>query len=128
MRDFREHPNHVVLGIGLILIGAWLLLNDRFFTWPPGTQAIQIENSPVWGWSLVLLGFGILIWVYLGAYSIKGNRILLTIAAGVMAFLTGYEFLIWIATGMYESWLSNLILTAFVIVMARGSDTRHDSH
>lgn len=128
LEDCKRHPNHVVLAAGLIMIGTWLLLNDHFFTWPPGQTARAIENNPFWGWLLIILGLAMLAWLYLGATSIAANRFLLTASAGVMGFLTAYEFLIWVATGMYESWISNLIITGFVLVLARGSDTKNDEH
>lgn len=120
----RKHPNHIALGIGMMMIGTWLIMNDNFFTWPPDT--VKFANDDIWGGLFVVIGFSLLIWVFDGAKSIKWGRRLLTASAGLMGFLTAYQFLIWAATGNYHSWISNLIITAFVLIMARRSDTRDD--
>ena len=38
----KKHPNHIVLGIGMMMIGSWLMANDRFFQWPP--YAVDFVN------------------------------------------------------------------------------------
>ena len=120
----KRHPNHIALGIGMMMIGAWLMANDRFFQWPP--YAVTFVNDDVWGGLFIVIGLALILWVLDGGESVKWNRRLLTMAAGAMAFLTAYQFMIWAATGMYHSWISNLIITAFVLTMARRSDTRDD--
>lgn len=120
----KKHPNHIALGIGMMMIGAWLMANDRFFQWPP--YAVTFVNDDVWGGLFITIGLALILWVLDGGESVKWNRRLLTMAAGAMAFLTAYQFMIWAATGMYHSWISNLIITAFVLTMARRSDTRDD--
>lgn len=120
----QKHPNHIALGIGMMMIGAWLMANDRFFQWPP--YAMDFANDDVWGGLFIVIGLALILWVLDGGESVKWNRRLLAIAAGAMAFLTAYQFIIWVATGNYYSWISNLIITAFVLIMARRSDTRHD--
>ncbi|MFA6719431.1 MAG: hypothetical protein WCS15_10155 [Prevotella sp.] len=120
----KKHPNHIALGIGMMMIGAWLMANDRFFQWPP--YAITFVNDDVWGGLFITIGLVLILWVLDGGESVKWNRRLLAIAAGAMAFLTAYQFIIWAATGMYHSWISNLIITAFVLILARRSDTRDD--
>lgn len=121
----KKYYNHIVLGIGMMMIGAWLIMNDHFFMWPP--DSVDFANDDIWGAIFVLIGLGLIIWVADGHESIKWNRRLLSIASGAMAFLTVYEFMIWVATGMYQSWISNSIITAFVLIMARRSDTRDDN-
>lgn len=120
----KKHPNHIAIGIGMMMIGAWLMANDRFFQWPP--YAITFVNDDVWGGLFIAIGLALILWVLDGGESVKWNRRLLAIAAGAMAFLTAYQFMIWAATGMYHSWISNLIITAFVLILARRSDTRDD--
>ncbi|KRN30281.1 hypothetical protein IV40_GL001868 [Lactobacillus selangorensis] len=72
------------------------------------------------------VGAALLVWVLDDGRSIRWNRYLLIASAGIMAFLTVYQFMIWAVTGMYHSWISNAIITAFVLIMAQRSDTRHD--
>lgn len=120
----KKYYNHIVLGIGMMMIGAWLMANDHFFQWPP--YAVTFVNDDIWGGLFIVIGIALILWVLDGGESVKWNRRLLSIAAGAMAFLTAYQFMIWVATGMYQSWISNSIITAFVLIMARRSDTRDD--
>jgi cytochrome c oxidase subunit IV len=120
----KKHYNHIILGIGMIMIGIWLIMNDRFFTWPPDT--VEFANDDIWGGIFIIIGFSLLVWVIDGQESVKWNRRLLAIAAGAIAFLTAYQFMIWAVTGEYHSWISNAIITAFVLIMARRSDTKND--
>lgn len=120
----KKHPNHIILGIGMMMIGMLLIMNDRFFTWPPET--VEFANDDAWGTIFIIIGFSLLAWVIDGEESIKWNRRLLAIAAGAMAFLTAYQFIIWAVTGLYLGWIGGLIITAFVLTMARRSDTRND--
>ena len=120
----KKHPNHIAIGIGMMMIGAWLMANDRFFQWPP--YAMAFVNDDVWGGLFIVIGLALILWVLDGGESVKWNRRLLAIAAGAMAFLTAYQFMIWVATGNYYSWISNAIITAFVLILARRSDTRDD--
>lgn len=121
----KKYYNHIVLGIGMMMIGVWLIMNDHFFMWPP--DSVEFANDDLWGGIFILIGLGLIVWVIDGHESIKWNRRLLSITAGAMAFLTVYQFMIWVATGMYQSWISNSIITAFVLIMARRSDTRDDN-
>jgi len=120
----KKHYNHIILGIGMMMIGMLLITNDRFFTWPPET--VEFSNDDAWGAIFIIIGFSLLAWVIDGEESIKWNRRLLAIAAGAMAFLTAYQFIIWAVTGLYLGWIGGLIITAFVLTMARRSDTRND--
>jgi hypothetical protein len=124
MSKLKEHPTHAVLGLGMIAIGLWLIANDHFFMWPPA--AVGVANDDVWGALFVIDGLGLLIWVAEGGKSVAWNRRLLTVTSGLMAFLTVLQFLTWVATGLYMSWISNVIITAFVLILARRSDTRND--
>ncbi|WP_404802890.1 hypothetical protein [Lapidilactobacillus wuchangensis] len=117
----KKSPMHVALGLGMIAIGIWLIMNDRFFIWPP--EAVEVVNDDIWGFMFALVGVGHLIWVYDSGKSVKWNRVLLTLTGGLMGFLTVYQFLIWNATGHYMSWISNAIITAFVLILARRSDS-----
>ncbi|WP_056993210.1 hypothetical protein [Lacticaseibacillus saniviri] len=118
----KTYPEHFWLGVGLIAIGVWLITNDRFFMWPP--YAVDFFNDDLFGGFFVADGLGLLLWLLEGSVSVKWNRRFITIAACLMGFLSSYQFLIWVATGHYMSWISNTIITAFVLIMARRSDTR----
>lgn len=118
----QKHPNHFSLGIGMMMIGFWLIANDRFFQWPP--HALDLVNDDIWGGLFIIIGIVLVLWVFDGGDSVKWNRVILSVSAGAMAFLAVYQFMIWAVTGAYLDWIGNLIITAFVVNMARRSDSR----
>lgn len=36
-----------IKGIRMMMIGAWLMANDKFFQWPP--YAVTFVNDDIWG-------------------------------------------------------------------------------
>lgn len=118
----RDHPTHIALGVGMAAIGLWLIFNDHFFMWPPA--ATDFVNDDFWGALFIFDSVALLVWTFEGTDSVVWNRRILTITSFLIAFLTGYQFVIWTATGMYMSWISNAIITAFVLILARRSDTK----
>lgn len=93
----KKYLDHVFAGVGLMMIGTLLILDDRFFTWPPDT--VKFANDNVWGSLFIIIGFGLLAWVIDGQESIKWNRHFLTAFSGV-AFV--YSNLRKISTYLYE--------------------------
>lgn len=71
----KKHPNHIVLGIGMMMIGMWLIMNDHFFMWPP--DSVEFANDDIWSGIFILIGFSLIAWVIDGHESIKWNRRLL---------------------------------------------------
>lgn len=122
--DIKKYSMHIVLGIGLIGIGIWLIVNDRFFIWPP--ELLDFANDDIWGFSFILTGLGLLLWVTDNKRTVRWGKILLSVTSWLMTYLTVYQFLIWTVTGHYMSWISNAIITAIVLIVARESDTRDD--
>lgn len=123
MRNANHNPTHFALGIGMVMIGLWLICNDHFFVWPPNFA--MYANDDLFGGAFVAVGAGLIVWTFDRQRSARWNSVLLTTAAGLFSFLTVYQFLIWTATGNYQSWISNGIITAFVLITARRSDTRN---
>ncbi len=37
LNKIRNHPTHTALGIGVVAIGLFLIINDHYFIWPPIT-------------------------------------------------------------------------------------------
>lgn len=122
--DIKKYSMHIVLGIGLIGIGIWLIVNDLFFIWPP--ELLDFANDDIWGFSFILTGLGLLLWVTDNKRTVRWGKILLSVTSWLMTYLTVYQFLIWTVTGHYMSWISNAIITAIVLLVARESDTRDD--
>ncbi len=124
MRYSKKYTTQFILGVGMVLVGIWLITNDHFFAWPPAM--VDYANDDLFGGAFIAVGIGLIVWVFDAHRSARWNGVLLNIAAGLFAFLAAYQFLIWIATGAYQSWISNSIITAFVVLTARRSDVYDD--
>ncbi|MFR0563369.1 hypothetical protein [Lacticaseibacillus paracasei] len=122
MNKLKEHPTHVVLGIGVIAIGLFLIINDHYFIWPP--RYVAWLNDDIVGFLFITDGLGLGSWVLFEDQSAKTNRLWLTVTSFLMSFFTVLQLLTSVATGIYFSWISNAIITAVVLIVARRSDSR----
>lgn len=125
LNKIRDHPMHTVLAIGIIAIGLFLIVNDHYFIWPP--RYVAWLNDDIVGFLFVIDGIGIGGWVLWETQLAVINRLLLTTTSFLMSFLTILQLLTSISTGIYTSWISNAIITAFVLILARRSDSRDSS-
>ena len=122
LKLIRDNPMHTVLGLLHIGIGLFLISHDVYFQWPPGLR--DGANDDIVGFWFALVGVAYLLWVVLGADNPPWNRAILVISTMTMAALATYQMLHWIALGNDSMpWMSNAAVTAFIIVLARGSDT-----
>lgn len=87
---FLTHPQHVILGIGLIGIGLILILNDYYFFWPP--FAVHALNDDLIGGIFVIVGYLLIKWALENKNQIAINRNLLITSAGLLAFEATAEF------------------------------------
>lgn len=126
LNKIRDHPTHTALAIGMIAIGLFLIINDHYFIWPPHYS--DWLNDDIVGFLFVIDGFGIGSWVLGKTQLAVTNRLLLTATSFLMSFLTILQFLTFISTGIYLNWISNAIITAFVLILARRSDSRDSSN
>ena len=125
LKKIRDNPTHTALAIGMIAIGLFLIINDKYFVWPPHYS--DWLNDDIVGFLFVIDGLCIGGWVLGEAQLAVTNRLLLTTTSFLMSFLTMLQFLTSISTGIYSSWISNAIITAFVLILARRSDSRDSS-
>lgn len=125
LNKIKDHPTHTALAIGMIAIGLFLIINDHYFIWPPHYS--DWLNDDIVGFLFVIDGFGIESWVLGETQLAVANRLLLTTTSFLMSFLTILQFLTSISTGIYSNWISNAIITAFVLILARRSDSRDSS-
>ena len=125
LNKIRDHPMHTVLAIGVVAIGLFLIINDHYFIWPP--HYTEWLNDDIVGFLFVIDGLGIGGWVLWETQPAITNRLLLTTTSFLMSFLTILQLLTSISTGIYTSWISNAIITAFVLILARRSDSRDSS-
>ena len=124
LKKIRDHPTHIALAIGMVAIGLFLIINDHYFIWPPHYS--DWLNDDIVGFLFVIDGLGIGGWVLCGKQLAVTNRMLLTATSYLMSFLTILQFLTAISTGINSNWISNAIITAFVLILARRSDSRDD--
>ena len=123
----RDNPMHTVLGVFHIGLGLFLIDHDAYFQWPPGLR--DSANDDIVGFWFMIVGIAYLAWVVLGADNPRWNRAILVISTMTMAALATYQMLHWIALGSDSMpWMSNAAVTAFIIVLARGSDTSGGHH
>ncbi|WP_195486856.1 hypothetical protein [Lacticaseibacillus paracasei] len=109
----------------MVAIGLFLIINDHYFIWPPHYS--DWLNDDIVGFLFVIDGLGIGGWVLWETQLAVTNRLLLTTTSFLMSFLTILQFLTSISTGIYSNWISNAIITAFVLILARRSDSRDSS-
>ena len=122
LNKIRDHQTHTTLAIGMIAIGFFLIINDYYFIWPPHYS--DWLNDDIVGFLFIIDGLGIGGWVLWEKHLATINRLLLTATSFLMSFLTILQFLTSISTGIYSNWISNAIITAFVLILARRSDSR----
>lgn len=121
LNRIKQNPLHFITGIGVLLNGVQLWLNDAYFTWPPVFR--DFANDDVVGFSLVLVGLSMIIWVLDGREVVEWNRWALVIASILMSLLTIYQFLHFIAVGEVMPWIQDGIITGYITFLARGSNT-----
>lgn len=122
LSKIRAHPTHTALAVGMVAIGLFLIINDHYFIWPPHYS--DWLNDDIVGFLFIADGLGIGGWVLWETQLAVTNRLLLTTTSFLMSFLTILQFLTSISTGIYSNWISNAIITAFVLILARRSDSR----
>lgn len=74
-------PNllHLILGLLLTFMGIVLLVNDSFFYWPPEWQ--WFFNSDLVDAFAIIVGIGLIVFVFAGGKSQLVNAVLLSCAA-----------------------------------------------
>lgn len=70
---------HLILGLLLASMGIVLLLNDSFFYWPPEWQ--WFFNSDLVDAFAIIVGIGLIVFVFAGGKSQLVNAVLLSCAA-----------------------------------------------
>lgn len=80
-----KHPQHALLGLAQIGVGAVLILNDFYFFWPP--FLIGFLNDDLIGGCGIIFGLFMIRWAFSDRDPIKTNRNLLLFSA----FFWGFE-------------------------------------
>lgn len=90
VRDVLEHhPLHVLLALVMIGLGAFLIANNDYFTWPPALKAIV--NSDFFGTWSVFDGLGLLYVAFCRPWPYRANLVWLMSTAGFLGCETAME-------------------------------------
>lgn len=87
--QLERHPLHVILALVLCGLGAFLIANDSYFTWPPALRAVV--NSDFFGTWAIFDGLGLLYVAFSNPWPYLANLIWLMSAAGFLGCETAME-------------------------------------
>ena len=83
--NIKNNLLHFILGLMLASIGIVLLLNDSFFYWPPEWQ--WLFNNDLVDAFAIIIGIGLIAFVFAGGRSQLVNAVLLACAAFFLMML-----------------------------------------
>ena len=87
--QLERHPLHIILALVLIGLGAFLIANDSYFTWPPALQAVV--NSDFFGTWAIFNGLGLLYVAFSKPWPYRANLVWLMSTAGFLGCETAME-------------------------------------
>ena len=116
-----RNPTRTAISIVLIALGVFLVLSDKYFTWPP--VLAHAANNDIFGLSFVATGSLMMWWILSKTKRVRLDHLLLTIASFQMAVLTIYQFLHFVFVGASMPWISNAAITAIIMIAARHADS-----
>lgn len=123
LKRIKANPMHFCIGLGMIGIGVWLSLNDHYFTWPPGLR--DFANEDAVDMLFVVTGASMALWTLDDYRTPTWDHIQLVSAAMLLSALTMYQLCHWFVTGAPMPWISNGVITAYVVILAKRSDSGH---
>jgi hypothetical protein len=122
MQMLKQNPFHSMIGLFEIAIGLHLIFNNQYFRWPP--MFARIANDDIVGAIFVIVGAGMLYWVYDKQRAARLDHALLIASATCMTVLTFYQLMHFIVLGIDMPWISNAALTGVIMILARRSDSQ----
>lgn len=84
----------------------------------------RIANDDIVGAIFVIVGAGMLYWVYDKQRAARLDHALLIASATCMTVLTFYQLMHFIVLGIDMPWISNAALTGVIMILARRSDSQ----
>ena len=88
IRQLKNNPLHLILGIDLIITGVMLLTHHSYFFWPPNWRTLlQIENNSVVGLVGIAIGIGLIYWGVGLPENTRVNQFLLALSAAYLTWL-----------------------------------------
>lgn len=85
----EHHPLHILLALVMIGLGAFLIANDDYFTWPPTLR--DVVNSDFFGTWAIFNGLGLLYVAFCKPWPYRANLIWLMSTAGFLGCETAME-------------------------------------
>lgn len=110
-------PNllHLILGLLLTSMGIVLLVNDSFFYWPPEWQ--WFFNSDLVDAFAIIVGIGLIAFVFAGGKSQLANAVLLACAAFFLMMLVVLQLGHVLVVHDYSRLLSVVAIVAWLLVI-----------
>lgn len=110
-------PNllHLILGLLLTSMGIVLLVNDSFFYWPPEWQ--WFFNSDLVDAFAIIVGIGLIVFVFAGGKSQLVNAVLLSCAAFFLMMIVVLQLGHVLVFHDYSRLLSIVAIVAWLLVI-----------
>lgn len=110
-------PNllHLILGLLLTSMGIVLLVNDSFFYWPPEWQ--WFFNSDLVDAFAIIVGIGLIVFVFAGGKSQLVNAVLLACAAFFLMMIVVLQLGHVLVFHDYSRLLSVVAIVAWLLVI-----------
>lgn len=106
---------HLILGLLLTSMGIVLLVNDSFFYWPPEWQ--WLFNNDLVDAFAIIVGIGLIAFVFAGGKSQLVNAVLLACAAFFLMMIVVLQLGHALVVHDYSRWLSIAAIVAWLLVI-----------
>ena len=113
--NIKNNLLHFILGLMLASMGIVLLLNDSFFYWPPEWQ--WFFNNDLVDAFAIIIGIGLIAFVFAGGRSQLVNAVLLSCAAFFLMMIVALQLGHVIVFHDYSRLLSVVAIVAWLLVI-----------
>lgn len=126
-----SHPLHLMVGFDLATTGLILLLNRRFFFWPPQPEIITaILNDSIVGFVGICLGLGMMAWAVAKNKSAAVDHWIITLSTAYYTIISMTELAhAFFGRGGFQGYMamdamSDVVMVGIALYMAKNSDSR----
>ena len=113
--NIKNNLLHFILGLMLASMGIVLLLNDSFFYWPPEWQ--WFFNNDLVDAFAIIIGIGLIAFVFAGGRSQLVNAVLLACAAFFLMMIVALQLGHVLVFHDYSRLLSIVAIVAWLLVI-----------
>ena len=113
--NIKNNLLHFILGLMLVSMGIILLLNDSFFYWPPEWQ--WFFNNDLVDAFAIIIGIGLIAFVFAGGRSQLVNAVLLACAAFFLMMIVALQLGHVLVFHDYSRLLSVVAIVAWLLVI-----------